>query len=109
MDDLGGDRSLGDAVLALPFPLTLSVLPYQPFSNELAEKAFRRGDQVLLHLPMEAESKAVKPEPDELRVGMNAAQVPAVLAGMLATVPHAVGVNNHEGSRATSDPALMRR
>ena len=26
---------------------------------------------------------------------------------MLDTVPHAVGVNNHEGSRATSDPALM--
>jgi polysaccharide deacetylase 2 family uncharacterized protein YibQ len=26
---------------------------------------------------------------------------------MLETVPHVVGVNNHEGSLATSDPALM--
>jgi polysaccharide deacetylase 2 family uncharacterized protein YibQ len=26
---------------------------------------------------------------------------------MLDTVPHAVGVNNHEGSRGTSDPTLM--
>ena len=26
---------------------------------------------------------------------------------MLATVPHAAGVNNHQGSRATADPALM--
>ena len=49
----------------------------------------------------------MKPEPDELRVGMRAQEVPAALAGMLETVPHAVGVNNHEGSRATSDPALM--
>ena len=38
---------------------------------------------------------------------MNAEQVHAALAGMLETVPHVVGVNNHEGSRATSDPALM--
>jgi hypothetical protein len=27
---------------------------------------------------------------------------------MLATVPYAVGVNNHEGSRATADPRLMQ-
>ncbi len=27
---------------------------------------------------------------------------------MLETVPHAVGVNNHQGSRATSDAALMQ-
>ena len=30
-----------------------------------------------------------------------------MLASMLASVPHASGVNNHQGSRATSDPALM--
>lgn len=107
VDDLGTDRASGDAVLALPFPLTLSVLPHLPFSAEVAEKAFRKGDQVMLHLPMEPQSGVVKPEPDELRVGMRAQDVPGVLAGMLATVPHAVGVNNHEGSRATSDPALM--
>ena len=32
----------------------------------------------------------------------------SALNGMLETVPHAVGVNNHQGSRATSDPALMQ-
>jgi len=29
------------------------------------------------------------------------------LDGMLETVPHAAGVNNHQGSRATADAALM--
>ena len=28
---------------------------------------------------------------------------------MLETVPNAVGVNDHQGSRATADPALMER
>ena len=58
VDDLGNDRAAGDAVLALPFPLTISVLPHLPFSAEIAEEAYRRGDQVLLHLPMEAQSGA---------------------------------------------------
>ena len=56
IDDLGNDRFAGDAVIALPFPLTVSVLPHLPFSAEIAEEAYRRGDQVLLHLPMQAES-----------------------------------------------------
>ncbi|MGC2000643.1 MAG: divergent polysaccharide deacetylase family protein, partial [Candidatus Acidiferrales bacterium] len=47
IDDLGYDRSAADAVLALGFPLTVSVLPHLPLSNEVAEEAQRRGDQVM--------------------------------------------------------------
>ncbi len=108
IDDLGYDRSTADAVLALGFPLTVSVLPHLPLSSELAEEAQRRGDQVMLHLPMESEADGAKPEDIELRVGMSATQVDAALAGMLETVPYATGVNNHQGSRATADPALMQ-
>jgi len=38
---------------------------------------------------------------------MSAAQVQSLLAEMIKSVPNAVGVNNHQGSQATSDPALM--
>lgn len=107
LDDLGYDRAAADALLALPFPLTVSVLPHLPLSSEVAEEAFRRGDQVLLHLPMESEADGAKPEEIELHVSMNAVQVEDALEGMLQTVPHAIGVNNHQGSRATADPALM--
>ena len=111
IDDLGRDPSAAASILALPFPLTASVLPNLQYSAEVADQAYRRGDHVMLHLPMEAESEsesaAAQPEPVELRVGMNADQVRSILASMLATVPHATGVNNHEGSRATADPALM--
>jgi uncharacterized protein len=66
-----------------------------------------------LHLPMESQSEGdpsegAVPEPVELRVGMNSSEVGADLNGMLETVPHALGVNNHQGSRATGDPALMQ-
>ena len=108
VDDLGYDLRGAHAVLALPFRLTVSVIPHLPFSTEVAEDAFRRGDEVLLHLPMESEPSSAMQEKIELRVGMNAQQVDSTVAGMLETVPHAAGVNNHEGSLATADPALMQ-
>jgi uncharacterized protein len=107
-DDLGYDQAAANALLALPFRLTLSVIPHLPLSSEVAEEAFRRGDEILLHLPMQSEPSAAQQEKIELRVGMDSQQVRSTLAGMLETVPHAVGVNNHEGSLATADPALMR-
>jgi polysaccharide deacetylase 2 family uncharacterized protein YibQ len=107
IDDIGYDRSAADSVLALGFPLTVSVLPHLPLSSDVAEEAYRRGDQVMLHLPMQSETESAKTEDVELRVGMRAGEVDSILAGMLDTVPHVVGVNNHQGSLATADPTLM--
>jgi uncharacterized protein len=113
IDDLGHDRAPADSLLELPFPITFSVLPDLPLSTEVAEEAYHRGDEVILHLPMESQSEGegsegAVPEPTELRVGMSARQVASAVNGMLETVPHAAGVNNHQGSRATGDPALMQ-
>jgi polysaccharide deacetylase 2 family uncharacterized protein YibQ len=106
IDDLGYDPGAAEAVLRLRYPLTVSVLPDLPHSREIAEEAHARGYQVLLHLPMEPESPNPR-EAKELRPGMGQAEVTRAIATMLATVPPAVGVNNHEGSLATADPALM--
>ena len=107
IDDLGSDLAPAEALLKIRYPLTLSILPSQPHSAEIADEAFRCGDQVMLHLPMEFEGNAAKPEAVELRVGMDANEVDRLLGRMLEAVPHAAGINNHEGSRATTDPALM--
>ncbi len=107
LDDLGYDRGPAAAVFALPYPLTLSVLPNLPHSADVAEEADRRGYQVLLHLPMESANGGAKPEAIELRRGMQPGEVTRLLAKMLETVPHAVGVNNHQGSLATADAPLM--
>jgi uncharacterized protein len=107
VDDLGYDRAPADALLSLSFPLTVSVLPHLPYSAEIAEEAHRRGDQVMLHLPMAFTGDAVKPEAVELIPGMNSQEVAQALAAMLETVPHAAGVNNHQGSLATADARLM--
>lgn len=107
IDDLGHDLPALREILQLHYPLTLSVIPNLPDSAEAANEAHSHGDEVLLHLPMQAIEADAKTEPVELRVGMNSNQVDKILGAMLETVPHAAGVNNHQGSRATADPALM--
>lgn len=107
IDDLGHDATSARELFKLPYPLTISVIPNLPESAEVAEEAHRRGDQVLLHLPMEAMESGAKAETVELRSGMEPRQIDEMLGEMLATVPHAAGVNNHQGSRATADAVLM--
>jgi len=107
IDDLGYDPAAAEAVFRIELPLTLAVLPHLPYSVAIAEEAYRRGFPVLLHLPMESAETGTKRESIELHTGMTPEEVARMVAGMLQTVPHAVGVNNHQGSRATADPALM--
>ena len=107
VDDLGYDAAAARAVFALPGRVTVAVLPGLPESPAIAEEAYRHGLEVLLHLPMESLAGADKAEKVELHVGESAGEVRRVLDEMLATVPHAAGVNNHQGSRASADAALM--
>jgi polysaccharide deacetylase 2 family uncharacterized protein YibQ len=106
LDDLGTDRAAADAIFALPYPLTISVLPDHAHSTDIAEDAHRRGYEVMLHLPMQSVGNET-PEAQELRPGMNADEIPLVIDQMMQSVPNAAGVNNHQGSQATADAALM--
>ncbi len=106
LDDVGSDSAIADQVFALHYPITLSILPFHDHSAAIAEEAHRHGYEVMLHLPMEPIGNEVS-EPRQLRVGMSFSQVSNDLGGMLLSVPHAVGVNNHQGSLATSNPGLM--
>jgi polysaccharide deacetylase 2 family uncharacterized protein YibQ len=106
LDDLGSDRAAADAIFLLPYPLTISVLPEHAHSVDIAEDAHRRGYEVMLHLPMQSVGKE-QPEKEELRPGMSRGELDRIVDKFLTDVPNVVGVNNHQGSQATADPALM--
>jgi len=106
LDDLGNDRGVAQAIFAMPYPLTISVLPNHPHSVEIAQEAHRRGFQVMLHLPMES-MRNERPETQELRPGMSAGDVNTLVGNLLHAVPDVAGVNNHQGSQSTADAALM--
>jgi hypothetical protein len=106
LDDVASDPAAADAIFALHYPLTLSILPNHPRSTQIAQEAHRRGYQVMLHLPMESLANETA-ELLELRPGMSSTEISSVLNSMLNSVPYTVGVNNHQGSLATSNARLM--
>jgi polysaccharide deacetylase 2 family uncharacterized protein YibQ len=108
IDDLGQDLEAVHKLLGLPYPLTFSVLPHLRYSEATAGEVHRAGREVMLHLPMEAEPGS-HPSPGEgtIRTGMSNAEVHRVVQNDLASVPFAVGVNNHMGSLATRNWPLM--
>jgi len=106
LDDLGNDRAAADTIFALPYPLTVSILPNHVHSVDIAEQAHRRGDEVMLHLPMQSLGRE-HAEAQELRSGMSRADVYALVTQFLKAIPGVRGINNHQGSQSTSDPKLM--
>jgi polysaccharide deacetylase 2 family uncharacterized protein YibQ len=107
-DDAGYSLRAAEEVMSLGRPVTISVLPDLPYSTPVAEEAARRGVEVILHLPMEPENGALPLGPGGVRVAMSDAAIERTVTSDLATVPTAVGVNNHMGSRGTADPRVMR-
>jgi polysaccharide deacetylase 2 family uncharacterized protein YibQ len=106
IDDAGYDLSELQPFLELSLPLAVAVLPNLPQSAEAARRVRAAGKELLLHLPMEPEG-GENPGPGALLTGMSAAELENRLDAALASVPGAVGVNNHMGSKATADQALM--
>lgn len=106
IDDLGLNRSRADRTIALPGPLTLAFLPYAHNLKQQTAKARAAGHELLVHLPMEPMGKA-DPGPDALLTSLDTREIKARLTRNLSHFGAFVGVNNHMGSAATSDPAMM--
>jgi uncharacterized protein len=106
IDDAGYSLEDLKAFLDLPIPLTIAVLPNLPHSAEAARRVRAAGKTLILHCPMEPEG-GEDPGPGALFTGQSSQEVARRLDAMFATVPGAVGMNNHMGSKATADPVLM--
>jgi len=109
IDDLGNDRAALERIASWPEPVAGAVLPGLPGSASAARALSESGKEVLLHLPMEPEGyPRVRPGPGVVLRSQSDDQIAALLDRDLATVPGAVGINNHMGSAATADPRVMR-
>ncbi len=107
LDDWGYTMNNIPLLAEIHEPITLAVLPNLPRSTEVARGAKARGYEVMLHLPLESTRVNVAEEADTIKPGMSAAAVNARLARELKSVPGAVGVNNHQGSKGTAERDTM--
>ncbi len=101
IDDIGFSRSLTRRFLDLRVPITFAILPKLKRSIDLAEEIHGQGHEIMLHQPMEAHDRRLNPGPGALYVGYGAERIANIVRENLAGIPHALGVNNHMGSRLT--------
>ncbi|MBI4335313.1 MAG: divergent polysaccharide deacetylase family protein [Candidatus Omnitrophica bacterium] len=109
IDDFGYNLNNAEAFFNIGIPVTFSILPHRAYSKKISAQAAQRAYEAILHLPLEAhkENKQVKQEPATITTRMKKKEVLERLSKALDEVPGAIGVSNHQGSRATEDPALM--
>lgn len=107
IDDFGYTKAPIEAYAKISQPLTFAVLPNHPFSIEAAKEGANNGQQIILHLPMEAMSSEAKVEAQTININMTDNEIRALVNELTDSVPHLIGVNNHQGSKATSNKRVM--
>lgn len=107
VDDVGYKKSDLVPFLQLQAPLVFAVLPNLPYSTESAQMIHRAGKTVIIHMPMEPEGTS-DPGPGAITAGMSEIEVIQALDTAVGTVPYAVGMNNHMGSKITADTKIMK-
>ncbi|HEX5275713.1 MAG TPA: divergent polysaccharide deacetylase family protein [Candidatus Rubrimentiphilum sp.] len=107
IDDCGQWPATERGFLALPIPLTLSILPHVRYTAQIASDAAAAGKGIMLHLPMEPLGRDTA-GPGEITTAMTDAQIASTMQDDIAQVPAARGLNNHEGSKASADGRVMK-
>jgi len=109
IDDLGGEKHIFRELLHWNLPITLSILPFTPYSKTLASEAHQKGREVILHLPMEPHGyPEIKPGEGVLLEEMNEEKLLRQLSRDIESVPYIKGVSNHMGSRLMEDPKKVK-
>lgn len=106
IDDAGRDLESQHVYESLGIPLTLAVMPNQVHTRDAALSWHAHGLPVILHQPMESVS-GIGMESKVILTSMSDEEIRSLLKSSLSQVPEAVGINNHQGSKATTDRHTM--
>lgn len=106
IDDMGISHRRTADIASLQVPLTVSFLTYGAKLDEQVANSRRAGQEVMIHVPMEAQKK-IDAAPDVLTTQMNAEEITRNLNAMLDKFHDVKGINNHMGSKLTEDKQRM--
>lgn len=107
IDDLGAGGEGTADLLKLNRPLTLAVMPFMANSTAESETARQLGFEVIVHLSLEANrANPGAYAPKTITTTMEDTAIRTILDEAAESVPAAVGLNNHMGSKATADQRI---
>jgi polysaccharide deacetylase 2 family uncharacterized protein YibQ len=111
IDDFGGDDRQGvKALMELPIPVTVAVMPFQAFTRQDASDAAVLGQQVIIHLPMESNESIpwswYGPKP--ILLSHTYEEAKQITNEAIADMPEAGGINIHMGSGVSENEILVQ-
>jgi len=106
MDDIGYANQV-KAFKKIPFPITPSIFPATSRHSNTPQLA-KEFDVYMVHMPMEAFNFS-RPEENTLKVSDSLEVIEDKITLMYQDFPDAVAINNHTGSKFTSDSEAMDR
>ena len=108
IDDFGyRNDSVSDGFLDLNIPITCAIIPGHSQSRKFAQKAFAAGKEVIIHMPMESSLNTPGENEYKIKSGMTSEEVEWRIREVLKEMPEAIGMNNHQGSKATTNGKVM--
>ena len=107
IDDAGVDKKRTAAVIQLQPPITIAFLTYASELKKQVRSAKKAGHEIIVHMAMEPESENIDPGPNVLLIKSGSKEILDQLRWGLNRFNGYVGINNHMGSRFTSDPNGM--
>ncbi|MFZ7942194.1 divergent polysaccharide deacetylase family protein [Neobacillus sp. 19] len=109
IDDFGGGTGGVRDFLEGDIPITAAVMPFTENSKAHAEWAHKNGFEVMVHLPMEPKrGKKSWLGPKPITVDLSPEEIRDRVKKAINSVPYAVGINNHMGSKAVEDEKIVR-
>lgn len=106
IDDLGLHVDRGRKLADLGVPLTLSWLPYAENLKVQTQYGYERGHQIFAHVPMQPGGDE-DPGRDALMIFHGKTEIKDLLDSQLSEFTGLSGINNHMGSRFTSNRMSM--
>lgn len=108
IDDFGyRNDEISDGFLELDARLTYAIIPGHRYSTSFGEKAVESGHEVIVHMPMENTGKTYGEEEFVLMTAMDNETIQRRLNSAIEEIPTAIGMNNHQGSKASADQNIM--
>lgn len=107
VDDAGHSIDTLKKMLLVDVKLTFAILPDSNNATDSLQMIKDTSQQALLHQPMQPVAN-IPLEKNTITVNMSDAEIADILKRNLDLLPGVIGVNNHQGSKATSDDRVMR-
>ncbi|MDD3102649.1 MAG: divergent polysaccharide deacetylase family protein [Candidatus Cloacimonetes bacterium] len=110
IDDFGNSAGqLLEDFADLPSEYVFAVLPDLAHTQAAANLATRKGHEVIIHIPMEAENSKVSPGKKYISKDMAEDDIKAILDDFARQMPMAIAANNHMGSATTASLKTMNK